>query len=78
MGASLGALVGFCIVAPDSKRQLAKSLLGFVIVADFLLAGFGRGLIIIGPRRWEKLEHLGYQNLVAKNTKRPPRTSMKH
>jgi len=42
MGALLGALLGFCIVAQGSRRQLAQATLGLVVAADLLLASYGR------------------------------------
>jgi len=64
MGAILGALLGFCITAQGSKRQLAKVALGLVLAADVLLACFGRSYINLTPRRWEEYAFLGYQQLV--------------
>jgi GlpG protein len=64
MGAILGALLGFCIMAQGSKRQLAKAALGLVIVADFFLASFGRNYVNLDPNRWQVLAYLGYHDIV--------------
>src|SRR5262249_37978003 len=64
MGALLGGLLGFCIVAQGSKRQLAMAALGLVIAADVSLATFGRRYVNLDPNRSQMLAYLGYENIL--------------
>jgi len=67
MGALLGALLGFCIVAQGSRRQLAQATLVLVVAADLLLASYGRSYVNLDPNRPQLLARLGYENLVDKD-----------
>jgi tetratricopeptide (TPR) repeat protein len=63
MGAIIGALVGFCIVAEGSKRKLLVGALALLMMTDFFLASMGRDYVNLSPDRWNEFAVRGYENL---------------
>jgi membrane associated rhomboid family serine protease len=78
LGAILGALLGFCIVSEETVRRLVGAVLCLVILADFLLASFGRSYLNFSSNSWEESAFRVIKTSRIMITKRPWRIFKGH
>ena len=63
MGAVLGAILGFCIVAEGMKRRFLEGALGLLLITNLVLASMARDYVNRSPDKWKEFAVRGHENL---------------